>query len=75
MLIEEDTTAGLDEAEIVYALQNDAYLERVEAATRALEVSSAGVPTWPPALVPEDSRTGCSSVLSSGSVTLHATSN
>ena len=47
VLVEEGTAAGLDRDEIVEALGNPEYLERVQAETRqALELGASGVPAW-----------------------------
>ena len=47
VLIEEGTAAGLEESEILDALQNQGYRERIDAATSAaLEVGAGGVPAW-----------------------------
>ena len=47
VLIEEGTDAGLDQDEIVGALRDDRYLQRVEEQTRtALELGAGGVPAW-----------------------------
>lgn len=47
VLVEEGVGVGLDRAEIVEALANPAYLERVVGQTReALELGASGVPAW-----------------------------
>ena len=47
VLIEEGTGAGLDEAEIVDALRDERYLQRIEEQTRAaIELGAGGVPAW-----------------------------
>jgi predicted DsbA family dithiol-disulfide isomerase len=47
VLAEEGAAAGLDEGEIIDALGNPAYLERVLAQTReAFELGVGGVPAW-----------------------------
>jgi predicted DsbA family dithiol-disulfide isomerase len=47
VLVEEGMAAGLGRDEIIDALGNPAYLERVEAETReALELGASGVPAW-----------------------------
>jgi predicted DsbA family dithiol-disulfide isomerase len=47
VLVEEGTGAGLDESEIIDALRNERYLQRVEEQTRgALELGVGGVPAW-----------------------------
>jgi predicted DsbA family dithiol-disulfide isomerase len=47
VLVEEGTAAGLDEGEIIDALRDERYLERVDAETRAaLELGAGGVPAW-----------------------------
>jgi predicted DsbA family dithiol-disulfide isomerase len=47
VLIEEGHAAGLEEADIVDAMRNDAYLRVVEQATKAaLELGAGGVPAW-----------------------------
>jgi len=47
VLIEEGRAAGLDQADIVDAMQNDAYLQVVQAATEAaIEIGAGGVPAW-----------------------------
>ena len=47
VLIEEGTGAGLDEGEIVDALGDGRYLQRIEEQTRtALELGAGGVPAW-----------------------------
>jgi predicted DsbA family dithiol-disulfide isomerase len=47
VLIEEGTDAGLDQGEIVDALQEDRYLQNIEEQTRmALELGAGGVPAW-----------------------------
>ena len=47
VMVEEGTAVGLDGDEILEALANPAYLERVLAQTRqALEVGISGVPAW-----------------------------
>jgi predicted DsbA family dithiol-disulfide isomerase len=46
-LVEEGSAVGLDRAEIVEALDNPGYLERVVGQTReALELGASGVPAW-----------------------------
>jgi predicted DsbA family dithiol-disulfide isomerase len=47
VLIEEGTAVGLDEGEIVDALRDGRYRERIEAQTRAaIELGAGGVPAW-----------------------------
>lgn len=47
VLVEEGTAVGLDEAEIVEALANPGYLERVlDQTRRAIELGVTGVPGW-----------------------------
>ncbi len=47
VLVEEGGAVGLVEDEIVEALSDDRYLERIEAQTRAvLEMGAGGVPAW-----------------------------
>ena len=47
MLVDEGTAVGLDRAEIIEALGNPAYLDRVSEQTReALELGIGGVPGW-----------------------------
>lgn len=47
VLIEEGTAAGLEESEIIDALQNQSYRERIDAGTsEALEFGAGGVPAW-----------------------------
>ena len=47
MLVEEGTAVGLEEHEIIEALADGRYLERIEAETRAaLELGAGGVPAW-----------------------------
>jgi predicted DsbA family dithiol-disulfide isomerase len=47
VLLEEGAAAGLDEGEILEALRQDSYLERIEAYTRAaIELGAGGVPAW-----------------------------
>ena len=47
VLIEEGIDAGLDQDEIVDALRNGRYLQRIEEQTRvALELGAGGVPAW-----------------------------
>ncbi len=47
VLVEEGTAVGLDEGEIVDALQDGRYLEKIEAQTRgAIELGAGGVPAW-----------------------------
>jgi predicted DsbA family dithiol-disulfide isomerase len=47
VLVQEGSAAGLDEAEIVSALRDQSYLERVLAETReAIELGAGGVPAW-----------------------------
>jgi predicted DsbA family dithiol-disulfide isomerase len=47
VLVEEGTGSGLDEAEIIDALRDWRYLERIEEQTRtALELGAQGVPAW-----------------------------
>lgn len=47
VLIEEGTAAGLEESDVVEALGNQSYLERVEQETRAaIELGAGGVPAW-----------------------------
>ena len=47
VLVEEGTAVGLEEHEIIEALADGRYLERIEAETRAaLELGAGGVPAW-----------------------------
>jgi predicted DsbA family dithiol-disulfide isomerase len=47
VLEEEGAAVGLDEAEIIEALRDQRYLDRIEAETRAaFEVGVSGVPAW-----------------------------
>jgi predicted DsbA family dithiol-disulfide isomerase len=47
VLVEEGTAVGLDEHEILVALRDERYLERIESYTRAaLELGAGGVPAW-----------------------------
>jgi predicted DsbA family dithiol-disulfide isomerase len=47
VLIEEGTAAGLEESEIIDALQDQRYRERIDAGTsEALEFGAGGVPAW-----------------------------
>jgi predicted DsbA family dithiol-disulfide isomerase len=47
VLIEEGIAAGLEEAEIVDALEDDRYVARIEESTRsAIELGAGGVPAW-----------------------------
>jgi predicted DsbA family dithiol-disulfide isomerase len=47
VLVDEGTAVGLDEAEIIDALHDERYLERVQEQTRAaIEVGVNGVPAW-----------------------------
>lgn len=47
VLIEEGVAAGLEQSEIIDALQDPGYQERIEAATAgALELGAGGVPAW-----------------------------
>ena len=47
VLIEEGTAAGLEKSDVVEALGNQSYLERVEQETRtAIELGAGGVPAW-----------------------------
>jgi predicted DsbA family dithiol-disulfide isomerase len=47
VLIEEGTSAGLSEGEILDSLRDERYLQRVEEQTRrALELGVGGVPAW-----------------------------
>ncbi len=47
VLIEEGVAAGLEETEIVNALQDERYRERIAAETAAaLELGAVGVPAW-----------------------------
>lgn len=47
VLVEEGTAAGLERAEIIDALRDERYLERIEAETRAaIELGAGGVPAW-----------------------------
>ena len=47
VLLEEGTAAGLEESDVVEALGNQSYLERVEQETRtAMELGAGGVPAW-----------------------------
>ena len=47
VLAEEGAAVGLDEAEIIEALRDERYLDRIEAETRAaFEVGVSGVPAW-----------------------------
>jgi predicted DsbA family dithiol-disulfide isomerase len=47
VLVEEGIEAGLEEGEIIDALGDGRYLERIESETRAaLELGAGGVPAW-----------------------------
>jgi predicted DsbA family dithiol-disulfide isomerase len=47
VLAEEGAAVGLDEAEIIEALRDERYLDRIEGETRAaFEVGASGVPAW-----------------------------
>ncbi len=47
VLIEEGTAAGMGEVEIIDALRDERYMERIEAQTRAaIELGARGVPAW-----------------------------
>jgi predicted DsbA family dithiol-disulfide isomerase len=47
VLIEEGTAVGLDEAEIIDALDDGRYLSRIEEQTRgAVQLGAQGVPAW-----------------------------
>jgi predicted DsbA family dithiol-disulfide isomerase len=47
VLVEEGRAVGLEEAEIIDALENQDYLTRIQAETRsALEIGATGVPAW-----------------------------
>ncbi len=47
VLVEEGLAAGLEEAEIVDALDDGRYLDRIEQQTqRAIELGAGGVPAW-----------------------------
>jgi predicted DsbA family dithiol-disulfide isomerase len=47
VLVEEGTAVGLEEPEILDAVRDGAYLERLHAETRgALELGVSGVPAW-----------------------------
>lgn len=47
VLAEEGAAVGLDEAEIIEAVRDERYLDRIEAETRAaFEVGVSGVPAW-----------------------------
>jgi predicted DsbA family dithiol-disulfide isomerase len=47
VLVEEGAAAGLEEGEIVAALSDETYLQRVDAQTRAaMELGAGGVPAW-----------------------------
>jgi predicted DsbA family dithiol-disulfide isomerase len=47
VLVEEGIAVGLNQGEIVDALQDGTYLERIEAHTRAaIEIGAGGVPAW-----------------------------
>jgi predicted DsbA family dithiol-disulfide isomerase len=47
VLIEEGTAVGLEEGDVIDALGNQSYLERVEQETRtAIELGAGGVPAW-----------------------------
>lgn len=47
VLVEEGSAVGLEEAEIVDALKDESYLDRVLAQTReAIELGARGVPAW-----------------------------
>jgi predicted DsbA family dithiol-disulfide isomerase len=47
VLLEEGAMAGLDEGQILEALREQSYLERIEAYTRAaIELGAGGVPAW-----------------------------
>ncbi len=47
VLVEEGTAVGLDAGEIIDALRDGRYLERIEAQTQAaIELGAGGVPAW-----------------------------
>jgi predicted DsbA family dithiol-disulfide isomerase len=47
VLVEEGEAVGLDAAEVIDALNDDRYLERIHAQTRAaFEIGASGVPAW-----------------------------
>jgi predicted DsbA family dithiol-disulfide isomerase len=47
VLVEEGVAVGLNQGEIVDALQDGSYVERIEAHTRAaIEIGAGGVPAW-----------------------------
>jgi predicted DsbA family dithiol-disulfide isomerase len=47
VLVEEGTAAGLERGEIIDALQDRRYLDRIESQTRAaIELGAGGVPAW-----------------------------
>jgi predicted DsbA family dithiol-disulfide isomerase len=47
VLIEEGAAVGLEESDVVEALANNSYLERVERETQtAIELGAGGVPAW-----------------------------
>ncbi len=47
VLVELGTSVGLDEADIIDVLQDQRYLDQVEAQTRAvIEMGAGGVPAW-----------------------------
>src|SRR5436305_5849435 len=47
VLVDEAAAVGLDRSEVVDALRDDRYLERVEVNTRAaIEMGATGVPAW-----------------------------
>jgi len=47
VLVEEGTAAGLKAAEIIDALADERYLERIEVQTlTAIELGAGGVPAW-----------------------------
>lgn len=47
VLTEEGTAVGIDEGEIIDALRDGRYLERIEVQTRAaIELGAGGVPAW-----------------------------
>jgi predicted DsbA family dithiol-disulfide isomerase len=47
VLIEEGTSVGLEESDVVEALGNPSYLDRLEQETRtAIELGAGGVPAW-----------------------------
>ncbi len=47
VLVEEGGAAGLEEADVLEAVRNEDYLERIESQTRtAIELGAGGVPAW-----------------------------